>query len=109
VHGTLAATPLQACGMNELRVELVRREDVPRNEGNTKDVQEGAAILESDLSLSLGAPHEWPFQFQLPAVVVPCLQTEHSRVTWFLKGIGSRRLRRDYWVMHPIDVHTAPS
>ena len=88
---------------------ILLREEVPRNEGNTKDVQEGEAILESDLSLSLGAPHEWPFQLQLPAVVVPCLQTEHNRVTWLLKGIGSRRLRRDYWVKHPIDVHSAPS
>ena len=109
VHGTLVATPLQACRMNELRVELVRYEEVPRNEGNTKEVEEAAAILESDVSLSLGAPHEWAFALQLPAVVVPCLQTEHSRVTWLLKGIGSRRLRRDYWVTHPIDVHSAPS
>src|SRR5437588_6269664 len=109
VQGTLVATPLQACRMSEVRVELVRREHVPRNEGNTKDVQEGEAILESDLRLSLGAPHEWPFQLQLPATVVPCLQTEHSRVTWLLKGIGSRRLRRDYRITQPIDVHSAPS
>jgi hypothetical protein len=109
LDGTLVATPLQACRMTEVRIELVRREEVPRNEGNTKDVEEAAAILESDVSLSLGAPREWPFQLQLPAVVVPCLQTEHSRVTWLLRGIGSRRLRRDYWVTHPIDVHTAPS
>ena len=109
VQGTLVATPLQACRMSEVRVELVRREHVPRNEGNTKDVQEGEAILESDVRLSLGAPHEWPFQLQLPAAVVPCLQTEHSRVTWLLKGIGSRRLRRDYRITQPIDVHTAPS
>ena len=109
VQGTLVATPLQACRMSEVRVELVRREHVPRNEGNTKDVQEGEAILESDLRLSLGAPHEWPFQLQLPTAVVPCLQTEHSRVTWLLKGIGSRRLRRDYRITQPIDVHSAPS
>jgi SpoOM protein len=108
LHGTLVATPLQACQANELRVELVRREHVPRNEGNTKEVEEGKAILQSDLGLSLGAPHEWPFEFQLPAVVVPCLATKHSRVTWLLKGIGSRRLRRDYRVTHPIDVHSAP-
>ena len=108
VQGTLVATPLQACQMNEVRVELVRREDVPRNEGNTKEVEEGGVIVESDASLSLGAPREWPFQFQLPAVVVPCLATEHSRVTWLLKGIGSRRLRRDYRVTQPLDVHSAP-
>lgn len=108
VQGTLVATPLQACGANDVRVELVRREEVPRNEGNTKEVEESAAILETDVRLSLGAPREWPFQLQLPAVVVPCLKTEHSRVTWLLKGIGSRRLRRDYLVTHPIDVQTAP-
>ena len=109
VHGTLVATPLQACGMNEVRVELIRREEVPRNEGNTKDVEEGKATLESDVRLSLGAPREWPFELRLPAVVVPCLATKHSRVTWILKGVGSRRLRRDYRVTQPIDVHTAPS
>jgi SpoOM protein len=108
VQGTLVATPLQACRMNELRVELVRRENVPRNEGNTKEVEEGVAILQSEVGLSLGAPHEWPFQLQLPAVVVPCLKTKHSSVTWLLKGIGSRRMRRDYLVAQPIDVHSAP-
>jgi hypothetical protein len=109
VQGTLVATPLQACEANEVRVELVRHEHVPRNLGNTEDVKEAEAIFESDVRLSLGAPREWPFQLQLPAVVVPCLQTGHSRVTWLLNGIGSRRLRRDYRVSQPIDVHTAPS
>ena len=109
VGGVLVATPLQACEASEFRVELVRHEDVPRNQGNTEDVEEGSAILEREVRLSLGAPREWPFQLQLPAVVVPCLRTEHSRVTWLLKGIGSRRLRRDYRITQPIDVHTAPS
>lgn len=108
LHGTLVATPLQACRAGEVRVALVRREDVPRNDGNTKEVEEAAAILESDVSLSLGAQREWPFELRLPAVVVPCLVTEHSRVTWLLKGIGSRRMRRDYRVTQPLDVHTAP-
>jgi hypothetical protein len=30
-------------------------------------------------------------------------------VTWLLKGIASRRLRSDYSIALPIDVHTAPS
>jgi Arrestin (or S-antigen), C-terminal domain len=108
LQGTLVATPLQACGMTEVRVELVRREDVPRNDGNTKEVVEATSILDGEIGLSLGAPREWPFELQLPAVVVPCLATKHSSVTWLLKGIGSRRLRRDYRVTQPIDVHTAP-
>jgi SpoOM protein len=109
LHGTLVATPLQACRATEVRVELVRREDVPRNDGNTKEVEEATAILDGEIDLSLGAPREWPFQLQLPAVVVPCLATKHSSVTWLLKGTGSRRLRRDYRVTQPIDVHTAQS
>ena len=108
LHGTLVATPLQACRATEVRVALVRREDVPRNDGNTKEVEEAAAILDGEVDLSLGAPREWPFELQLPAVVVPCLATKHSRVTWLLKGIGSRRLRRDYRVTQPLDVHSAP-
>jgi hypothetical protein len=108
LHGTLVAAPLQACGVTGVRVELVRREDVPRKDGNTKEVEEAAAILDGELDLSLGAPREWPFELQLPAVVVPCLATKHSSVTWLLKGIGSRRLRRDYRVTQPIDVHSAP-
>jgi hypothetical protein len=108
IQGTLVATPLQACGANEFRVELVRHEHVPRNLGNTEDVKEAEAILERDVELSLGAPREWPFQLQLPAVVVPCLATKQSRVTWLLKGIGSRRLHRDYRITQPVDVHTAP-
>jgi hypothetical protein len=107
IEGTLVATPLQACEAGEVRVELVRHENVPRNLGNTEDVKEAEAILESDVRLSLGAQREWPFQLQLPADVVPCLETEHSRVTWLLNGIGSRRMRRDYRVSQPLDVHTA--
>jgi hypothetical protein len=32
-----------------------------------------------------------------------------SRVTWVVRGIGSRRLRGDYSVSLPIDVHKTPS
>jgi SpoOM protein len=109
IQGTLVATPLQACEAGEVRVELVRHEHVPRNLGNTEDVKEGEAILESDVRVSLGAQREWPFQLQLPAEVVPCLQTKQSRVTWLLNGIGSRRLHRDYRISQPLDVHTASS
>jgi hypothetical protein len=109
IHGTLVATPLQGCKASEVRVELVRFENVPRDEGNTEHVKEGEAILEGGVGLSMGAPREWPFQLQLPAAPVPSLRTQQSSVTWLLKGVGSRRLRRDYQVTQPIDVHTAPS
>src|SRR5919198_1668087 len=104
IHGTLVATPLQGCKASEVRVELVRFENVPRDEGNTEHVKEGEAILEGGVGLSMGAPREWPFQLQLPAAPVPSLRTQQSSVTWLLKGVGSRRLPRDYQVTQPIDV-----
>ena len=109
VNGVLVANPLQACEMNEVRVELVRHEDVPRDDGNQEDVTETDVTLDGGVSLSLGAPREWPFQLRLPETVVPCLETPQSSVTWLLKGIGSRRMRPDYRVTQPVDVHTAQS
>jgi hypothetical protein len=109
VVGVLVANPLQACEMNEVRIELVRHELVPREDGHQEDVKEADAALDGDVSLSLGAPREWPFQLRLPEEVVPCLSTRQTSVTWLLKGIGSRRMRPDYRVTEPLDVHTAPS
>src|SRR5207237_2241585 len=56
VQGTLVATPLQACQAGEVRVELVRHEGVPSDDGNTKDMKEGGAIMTSDESQSVGGP-----------------------------------------------------
>jgi hypothetical protein len=107
--GTLVATALRACAAREVRVELVRVEEVPRDEGNAVEVTVSEAILDEAVELTPDTPREWPFRLALPEVVVPSLRTDQSRVTWLLKGIGSRRLRGDYSVSLPIDVHTAPS
>jgi hypothetical protein len=109
VGGVLVANPLQACEMSEVRVELVRHEWVPRDDGHQEDTKEADASLEGGVSLSLGAPREWPFQLRVPDEVVPCLRTRQSTVTWLVKGIGSRRMRPDYRVTQPVDVHTATS
>jgi hypothetical protein len=100
---------LQSCEVNEVRVELVRHEWVPRDDGYEEDVKEADASLEGGVSLSAGAPREWPFHLPLPEEVVPCLRTRQTSVTWLLKGIGSRRMRPDYRVSQPVDVHTALS
>ena len=108
-EGTLVATPIRACAVREVRVELIRHEEVPRDEGNAVDVTEDEATLAEGVSLSPGLPHEWPFRLDLPEIVVPSLRSDQSRVTWLLAGIGSRRLRSDYRIALPIDVHSAPS
>jgi hypothetical protein len=109
VEGTLIATPLRDCAVQEVHVELVRREEVPRDEGHAVAVTEDEASLAEAVSLSHWVPQSWPFRLELPDVVVPSLRTDQSRVTWLLVGIGRRRLRSSYRIALPIDVHTAPS
>lgn len=108
VEGTLVANALRECEMRELRVEVVRHEEVPRDEGNEVDVREAEAVLDSAISLSPGGPREWPFRLVLPEVLVPSLRTDQTRVTWLVRGVGSRRLRPDFRITEPVDVHTAP-
>ena len=109
VEGTLVANPLRECRLDEVRVELRRDEKVPRKKGNEARVREAEVKLDAEVELSTLVPREWPFRLELPADLVPCLETEESRVTWSLKGVASRRLRFDERVTLPIDVHTAPS
>jgi hypothetical protein len=109
LKGTLVARALRQCAVREVRVELVRHEEVPRDEGYAVEVTEDAANLDGEVELSPGESREWPFELELPEVVVPSLRTDQSRVTWLLRGIGSRRLRGDYSISLPIDVHTARS
>jgi hypothetical protein len=92
-----------------VRVELVRHEEVPRDEGNEVEMTEAAATLDGSVDLTPGPPRKWPFELALPEVIVPCLRTDQSRVTWLIRATGSRRGRSDYRVSLPIDVHTAAS
>ena len=86
VEGTLVATPIRACAVREVRVELIRHEEVPRDEGNAVDVTEDEATLAEGVSLSPGLPHEWPFRLDLPEIVVPSLRSDQSRVTCSWQG-----------------------
>jgi hypothetical protein len=66
VDGALVATALRACAAREIRVELVRVEEVPRDEGNAVEVTENEAILDDAVELTPGTPREWPFRLALP-------------------------------------------
>jgi hypothetical protein len=109
IEGTLVATPSAECKVNEVRVELERKEEVPRGEGNEEVVREAQAILDGAVELSPGMPREYPFRIEVPPDPVPSLRTEQSTVRWRLKGIGSRRMRSDYNVTQELLVHSAPA
>ena len=104
----LVLTPSGACKVNEVRVELVREEDVPRGQGNEEHVTEASVVVAGEVELAPGAPQEYPFRVEVPPDPVSTLRTDQSTVRWRLKGIGSRRMRSDYNVTQELLVYSAP-
>ena len=107
IEGTLVLTPSADCTVNEVRVELERVENVPRGTGNEERVREAQAIVAGEVELTPGLPVEYPFRLEVPPDPVPTLQTDQSTVRWRLKGIGSRRMQRDYNVAQELYVYSA--
>ncbi|MDQ3670620.1 MAG: sporulation protein [Actinomycetota bacterium] len=108
IAGTLVITPRSEVEADEVRVELVRRERVPRDHGNTEEKVDAKTILGEAADLSPGIPREYPFELSVPTEGCPTLETEHSTVRWELRGVVSRRLRSDYNVSRPLNVYTGP-
>ena len=60
--------------------------------------------LGRDATLQSGQTREWRFQLDVGHVGVPSLKTDKSSVTWLVKGILDRRMRRDLRVEQEISV-----
>jgi hypothetical protein len=108
IEGMLVLTPSAECHVGEVRVELERHENVPRGLGNEAHVRESHAIVAGALDLTSGAPLEYPFRLEVPPDPVPTLRTDQSTVTWLLKGVGARSMRRDYSVTQEVLVYSSP-
>jgi hypothetical protein len=106
IAGALVVRALQDCEVNELRVELVRHEEVPRDLGNEEHKVEDRAVVASDLGFTSGSTREFPFRLALPGDAAPCLRTEQSTLRWLLRGVGSRRMRSDYNVTQDLNVYS---
>src|SRR5947209_5987190 len=91
-----------------LTVEIAARSP-PSADGNITRVRwKVQAIVAGEVELTPGLPVEYPFRLEVPPDPVPTLETEQSTVRWRLKGIGSRRMRRDYDVAQELYVYSAP-
>jgi hypothetical protein len=107
VAGALVVTPRSELDANEVRLELVRHESVPRDEGNETETVEASTVAGESPELTTAVPHEYPFEFTIPAGSCPSLATEESEVRWFLRGVVARRMRSDYNVKQELNVYTA--
>ena len=90
--GSLRAEMLQDVGVSEVRVELVGIEKF----GNVqRDHTVDSVVLEPEGSLPAGQMREWSFRLNVGNVSAPTLKTDKSSVRWLVKGVLSRRMRRD--------------
>ena len=101
IEGRLRAEMLDDLDAAGVRVELVRKEKF----GNeAQDHVVDRTDLEREVTLESGERREWRFSLDVGEVSVPSLETEKSSVTWLVKGILDRNLRRDLRVEREIEV-----
>ncbi len=101
IEGRLRAEALQDLEAAGVRVELVRKEKF----GNeAQDHVVDGTEFERDVRMESGERREWRFSLDVGDVSVPSLETEKSSVTWLVKGIVDRNMRRDLRVEREIGV-----
>jgi sporulation-control protein spo0M len=108
VSGALVVTSHTDFNANEVRIELVRHEEVPQNEGNTHDAVVEKIQAVRDFSGRPGETQEYPFQFTLSRELCPSLITDKASVLWGVRGVVARRLRSDYNAFQEFNVYTGP-
>lgn len=93
--GELRLYPRKEFTANEVRLELVQHEWVPREQGNVADTIAAKVKLAGKTALRAGQAQRFPFQVTLPANAVPSLEGQEGTLSWCLRGILARTLRSD--------------
>jgi len=99
VSGRLSVTPLEAFDAREVRVNLIRREQVHAPRLRTKAAQRVSKAKAAGKTRF--EPHqrvELDFSLDVPAAGRPSRQTEHTTVAYTIEAVLSRRLRKSYKV-----------
>lgn len=89
---TAAAAAMDARG---LRVELVRREEVSREEGLIEERVVSQAGIALDAPLAAGVEQGFDFAVPVPVDACPGLETGRSAVRWLLRAVVDLPRRRD--------------
>ena len=105
IEGNLLVRPQKDFKVSEVRIEMQRREYVPRDDGKTHTVTEGKTQLAPKTEFRANEVVEYPFSFSIPVRGCPTRETPHSHVMWTLTGILNRSLRADWTVGQQIIVY----
>ncbi|MDQ3911123.1 MAG: zinc-ribbon domain-containing protein [Actinomycetota bacterium] len=108
VDGSLVLTPRQDFGARGLRVELVRREIVPRASGNTRERVQATETVEEGPQYRAGMMREYPFSLEIPGASGPSLKTNQTYVGWWLRAVVDRNLAFDYELRQLLNVYNGP-
>ncbi len=103
--GKLRIHPRANFSVGGVRLELVRQEYVPRDEGNLHTVKEGTVQLAGKTKFDEGMAVEFPFTVPIPRRGCPTRRTGRSIVTWTLRAALTRRLAKDYKASQDIQVY----
>jgi sporulation-control protein spo0M len=105
VQGQFLIRPQKAFEATEVRVELVRVEQVPRDRGN-ESKEEVKVKLAGKTKFEPGQDLTFPFSVAIPSPRPVSGRTRNSSVTWRLRGVLARFLRGDTLVEEEIFVYS---
>ena len=95
IAGRLVLRSQHPLSASELRVELVRREEVPRDLGHERDSVAARTTVAKKLELDPGDRRELSFRLTVPTAAAPSHTTKDYEVRWKLRAVVARRLRSD--------------
>lgn len=104
IKGELLIRPLQKFDATQVRLELVRREEVTYDYGLDKE-EVVTVKLAGKTDLEPGRELRLPFQVALPPGCSPSAQGDSWKFTWILRGVLARFLRKDVFVEREIKVY----
>jgi len=102
--GQLQIRPKKEFDVTEIRVELARRQNVPRDLGN-EHVESIPVKLSEGTRLTPGQNLAFTFNLAIPVPVPATFSTPNSTLQWLLRGVLARRLRKDTCVEEEIFIY----
>lgn len=109
IEGGLVVTPREAFEAREVRIELVRRELVLRDDGNHHETVEAHEAVAGRVRFRPRTAQGYPLAVVVPRnLPCPCSETAHTYVGWFLRGTLDRGPRPDHTVEQELNVFGGP-
>lgn len=109
LNGMVTITPRSDFSATDFRVELVRREEVPRDQGNLAEESVSSVILMENPTITGGMVYELPLQLPVPPTASASYRTDNAAVHWAIKAVVARRFRTDFHALKEVVIFNGPA